>query len=200
MKKTIRNFVLVVIALVAVITLTGCNHANTYNKFHNNGSNLSKSHILEEISIGDLEDLIENTKNKKVDDGEVIVYVEIDGQKKISEEYIYIFLGNPTNSTTTSQVTIYDEQAKQYNVSVIYWIDLDLSAKKLEKLNNILPMATSLKTNTTAMVSIQNGSIYFDSTSVKCNTYEQIPVSDGGTMLNVYQIAQNCFKNKTSVR
>ena len=60
MKKTIRNFVLVVIALVAVITLTGCNHANTYNKFHNNGSNLSKSHILEEISIGDLEDLIED--------------------------------------------------------------------------------------------------------------------------------------------
>lgn len=197
MKKTFRNFVLVVIAFVAVITLTGCNHANTYNKFKNNGSNLSKSHIIKEISVGDVEDLIKDTKNSKVDKGEVVTYKEDDGNKTIEAEYVYIFLGNVTNSTTTTAVTIYDEQAKQYGLTVLYWVDLDLSSKKLEKLNNILPMASSLKSNTTAIVSIQNGSIFFDSTSVKCNTKDGV---SGSSALSTYQLAQNCFKNLTSVR
>lgn len=197
MKKTFRNFVLVVIALISVITLTGCNHANTYNKFKNNGSNLSKSHIIKEISVGDVEELINKTKNSKVDKGEVVTYKEEDGKQVIEEEYVYIFFGNVTNSTTTTAVTIYDEQAKQYEIPLLYWVDLDISTKKLEKLNNILPMASSFKSNTTAIVSIQNGSIFFDSTSVKCNTKDGV---SGSSSLNTYQLAQNCFKNLTSVR
>ena len=54
MKKTLKKLLIAFIAVLGVASLTSCNHANTYNKFHNNSSNLAKSHVLKEISVGDI--------------------------------------------------------------------------------------------------------------------------------------------------
>lgn len=202
MKNTLKKLLIAFIAVLGVASLTSCNHANTYNKFHNNSSNLAKSHVLKEISISDLKGIKNKLdKDKDVKGSKSVVVGEGDSAKTYT--YVYIFLGTPTNSTASTNAQIFDEQAKQNEISCLYWIDTDLSDSKIKKLTDDLPGITEIKAQTTALVSIRkevgtsiNPVISFDSTSVKCNRKDGIA---SGTELTAYQIAQNCFKNSTSI-
>lgn len=211
MKKTLKKLLIAFIAVLGVASLTSCNHANTYNKFHNNSSNLAKSHVLKEISVGDLKSLKRKIENDKKVDGSKTESVEFytgsdkKETKSFDGTYIYIFLGTPTNSTASTDAQIFDEQAKQYGISCLYWIDTNLSDSKIEKLNETLgnPQA-EITANSTGLISIckeksSNGSsvrLEFSSFDVKCAKKDG---TASGTELTPYQIAQNCFKNLSSI-
>ena len=128
---------------------------------------------------------------------------EGEGENAVTYTYIYIFLGTPTNSTASTDAQIFDEQAKQYEISCLYWIDTNLSDSKIEKLNTALNgRAAEIKAETTALLSIRttvgksDAMLSFDSTSVVCNKKGG---TASGTELTPYQIAQNCFKNTTTI-
>lgn len=202
MKKTFKKILIAFVAVLGLASLTGCNHANTYNKFHNNNSLLSKSHVLKEIDSSDLEDLISKLKKDKKIDGAKTVKESEDENAK-SYTYIYVFLGTPTDSTATSNAAIFDEQAKQNEISCLYWIDTELSDSKVEKLNKVLfNSAAKVESRTCALMSIrttvgkQDALLSFDSTSVVCNKKDGVA---SGRDLTAQQIAQNCFKNLTTI-
>lgn len=200
MKKTLKKLLIAFIVLLGVASLTSCNHANTYNKFHNNSSNLAKSHVLKEVSVSDVISLQKKlAAGKNVKGSKTTTVTEND--KTVSYTYIYIFLGTPTNSTASTDAQIFDEQAKQYEIDCLYWLDSDLSDSKLKKFTDNVKIA-SFKSGDTALISfrVASGSnaalVSFDSTSVVCNKKDG---TASGTELTPYQIAQNCFKNLTTV-
>lgn len=206
MKKTIKKLLLVLIAIISLTAFTSCNHANTYQKFNNNSSNLSKSHVIKEIDTSDLKSLMKKLdKNKKIKGQKVVETLNDEGDVESSYTYIYIFLGTPTDSTASTYAQVFDEQAKQYEIECLYWIDTDLSEKKIEKLNSILKNSVQrLENSTSGLISIRRETskedlkceIYFDSTDVEWNTKDG---KAGSTELTHVELAQMCFKNQPKV-
>lgn len=170
MKKKIKLLLSCFVLLFTVVTLSGCERANIYREFNNNGSSLAKSHILNEVSYKELYKLVDKT-------GE--------------DDFIYVFFGTATNSASCTAVSIWNEQAQQYQIKTLYWLDSDLSSKKLDKIEERLGI-NNIDT-VPALWSFNNGKIYFDSSSSKCS-------KDGNVSLSNTELAENCFKNLTSVR
>ncbi len=165
MKKSIRFLIACLVVFVSVFTLTGCGSANIYRAFDNEGASLPKSHILKSVSASKLIDM-------------VTTQTETDGK-------IYVFFGTPTDSTSRTNVVVYNEQAQQYNVEVIYYLNSDLSSKKLEQVKNTLGIASTNVTG--ALWAFENTQNVFDSSSTKYNT------DDNGNELSNIEIAQRCF-------
>ncbi len=204
MKKSLKKLLLVLIAIIGLTTFTSCNHANTYQKFNNNNSNLSKSHVIKEIDTSDLKSLMKKLdKNKKFKGQKVEESLNDEGEVESSYTYFYVFLGTPTDSTASTNAQVFDEQAKQYEIDCLYWIDTDLSDKKIEKLNSVLKNSVQrLENSTTGLISIRKESskkaceIYFDSTDVEWNTKDG---KAGSNTLTHIELAQMCFKNQAKV-
>ena len=172
--KQIKKIILtIIIALIACVSLTGCEKANTYRKFYNNESLLPKDHILDEVSYKELKKLI----------------VANEG----SEEYIYVFIGTPSNSDAQTKAVVFNEQARQYGVETLYWLDTELSDKRLETLKLDLQM-NSFDKNQAYLLSYQDGKIKFDSSSASCSRKDG---DESGAKLSNTILAANCFQNKT---
>ena len=174
MKQIKKILLTIIIALIACVSLTGCEKANTYRKFYNNGSLLPKDHILDEVSYKELQKLI------------------IDNED--SEEYIYVFIGTPSNSDAQTKALVFNQQALQYGVKTLYWLDTELSDKKVESLHTTLQM-NAFDKNQAYLLSYQGGKIKFDSSSASCNRKDGDP---NGSKLSNTVLAANCFQNKTS--
>lgn len=204
MKKSLKKLLLVLIAIISLATFTSCNHANTYQKFNNNKSQLSKSHVIKEIDTSDLKSLMKKLdKNKKFKGQKIEESLNDEGEVKSSYTYFYVFLGTPTDSTASDNARVFDEQAKQYEIDCLYWIDTDLSDKKIKKLNSVLKNSVQrLENSTTGLISIRKESskaaceIYFDSTDVEWNTKDG---KVGSNTLTHIELAQMCFKNQAKV-
>lgn len=204
MKKSIKKLLLVLIAIISLTTFTSCNHANTYQKFNNNNSNLSKSHVIKEIDTSDLKSLMKKlNNNKKIKGQKVVETLNDEGEVESSYTYFYVFLGTPTDSTASTYAQVFDEQAKQYEIDCLYWIDTNISDKKIEKLNTILlNKVQRLETSTAGLISIRKEAkkddceIYFDSTDVEWNTKDG---KANSTALSHVELAQMCFKNQSKV-
>lgn len=173
MKKTIKALLAIFVMIFTALSLTSCEDANTYRKFHNNGSMLPKDHILDEVGYKELLRIVEKNEG--------------------SDEYIYVFIGNPSTISSSARdcATVWNEQARQYGVETLYWLNSDLSDSKVDKLQEILNI-TDFDPSVALLLSFTNGSISFDSSSKLCN-------EEDGKDLTYQQIATRCFKNELSV-
>lgn len=173
MKKFKKVILTLMLVLASALALTGCERANTYRKFSNNGADLPKSHILDEISLKEAKRLV--TKNVG------------------SEEYIYIFIGNPASASSDARdkARVFNEQARQYKIETLYWLDSDLDTEDLTKAEIVLQM-NDIDPEKGYLISFYNGVIQFDSSSRTC--YED---EDGKAFTNA-QLAYRCFLNLLS--
>lgn len=166
MKKYLTKIAVTFALLLSVFTMSGCSKANIYRAFNNNGSNLSKAHILEKISIKKLISMIDD-----IEDG----------------EYIYVFYGTPTDSTSCTNVTVYNEQAIQFGVETLYYVDSDVSDKDRTKLENTVGIFDA--TQYGALWSFNSNGKYFDSSEPKWKT------NDSDVDYSNIELAQLCFRN-----
>ncbi len=131
--------------LFLIISLSSCkmSRANVYNYWKNGDTEiLPKDHIVEEISLSKLEKMVSK-------------------QSSDSDEVIYVFYGQKSESSNQSAIKIYNEQAVQFEVGTLYWLSSDLSDKKKDKLSEKLGVS---KTSTTgALYAFSKGKIVFDS-------------------------------------
>ena len=149
-----RKFKYILLALllpVLVFQLASCkmSKANLYNKWKNGSSeNLPKAHVFEEISVGDL-------------------IGKVQGQKE--GETLYVFFGTPTQSASQTAIGIYNEQAIQYQIDKVYWLNSNLSDKDKKKLS--ADEGGILRVNdpeyAPAIFVFEDGVLRFDSTLAK---------------------------------
>ena len=100
-----------VLALVLTLGLSSCafDRAQTYNYWKSNSSEyIGKDHIVEKISISKLNKMVNNQKE---------------------EDVLFVFFGNNKSSSSQNAIKVFNEQAIQYGVSTLYWVDSDLSDK-----------------------------------------------------------------------
>lgn len=168
MKKSLRFLMASLVVLVSLLTLASCGSANIYRAFANEGASLPKSHILKSISVSKLIDMI----NK-------------------DDEMIYVFYGTPTDSTSRTNAVVFNEQARQYEIPVLYYLNSDLSDKEKKKLSENISAIASVDVIGT-LWAFDGSSLVFDSSSTNYNT------DKNGNALSNVEIAQTCFNIKSS--
>jgi len=115
--KRFKKILLALLLPVLVLQLASCkmSQANLYNKWKSGSTeNLPKAHVFEEISVGDLI-------------GKV--------QKQGSEDKLYVFFGSTTSSQSQAAIKIYNQQAIQYEINKVYWVNSNLSDGDKKKLS-----------------------------------------------------------------
>lgn len=166
MKKSLRFIVASLSLLFCLFTLVGCGSANIYIAFNNNSSKLPKSHILEEISYQDLAKKLDKAKGDE-------------------NSHIYVFFGTPTDTQSCTDVFVYNEQAVQYGIETLYYVNSDLSNKDLSKLSNLLKVSTKLAPKP-SLWRFDAGVVAFDSALKEFNSKDDVALSN-------VEIAQTCF-------
>lgn len=166
-------------ALILLVSLTSCHtlaEANLYRYWNNIGVELSDAHVYEEISY--------NKLAKKI--------------SKLSEtpdEVIYVFYGDSSVSNAKTNIIIYNEQAIQFEVSKVYWLDSrDLKDKVYDQIEDDLGVVNSEKKGVLWSFKYQEGndtSIYFDGSKDKFDTSKHTDITQA-------EISRICFTNLES--
>lgn len=156
MKKITKILSAIVLTLTCVLTLTACNNQiGVYNVYHRNDSTLSKNHVYTEVSVKKVISIVSEAKDKGTE---------------TNKEYTYVFLGTPTDSKSKEVIAIFNEQAKQFGIETVYYVDSKLSDSKLESLKTAFGMKRYK--HVPALFVFVNGTLKFDSTDSKYETTE----------------------------
>jgi len=171
MRKSIFKLIAVLFALFTIVGLSSCamSKANVYNYWKNGSSEyLSKDHIVEKISVNDLI----NKVNKQTKD----------------DKNIYVFFGQTNDDSSRSAIKIYNEQAIQYEIDTLYWVDSEPVTKSTSDKNKMLEKLGVSKTDIIPSIFVfSNGTIAFDSSRPNIQNNEKLSNS------NVY-LAEVAFK------
>ncbi len=149
--KKLKKFLALLLLPVLLLSLNSCqiSKANLYNKWKIGGTEyISKAHVFEQISFNDL-----------------LGKVKAQGK----EEKLYVFYGTPTSSASQSAIGIYNEQAIQYQISKVYWLDSVLNDNDLKKISSDQGGILGVNDPKTvpAIFVFEGGAISFDSTLAK---------------------------------
>lgn len=166
MKKAIKK-ILACTILGMSLSLTSCalSDANVYNYWKVNDTEyLSKDHIVEKVSAKKVEKMV--------------------GKQTEDSDYIYVFYGQTDSTTSQSAMQVFNEQAIQYEIDTLYWVDSNLTTKKREDAESRLRMSDS---NTIpALIVYKNGSVEFDSSR---------PTYKNNSKFTNYIVAEVAFKH-----
>lgn len=166
MKKIIKK-ILATALCASVFALASCklSDANVYNYWKVNDTEyLSKDHIVEKVSAKKVEKMV--------------------GKQSEDSGYIYVFYGQTDSTTSQSAIQVYNQQAIQYEIDTLYWVDSNLTTKKKEDAETRLRMSDS---NTIpALIVYKNGTIEFDSSR---------PTYKNNSKFSNYIIAEVAFKH-----
>ncbi len=166
MKKIVKK-ILATALCASVFSLASCklSDANVYNYWKVNDTEyLSKDHIVEKVSAKKVEKMV--------------------GKQSEDSGYIYVFYGQTDSTTSQSAIQVYNQQAIQYEIDTLYWVDSNLTTKKKEDAETRLRMSDS---NTIpALIVYKNGTIEFDSSR---------PTYKNNSKFSNYIIAEVAFKH-----
>ena len=166
MKKFIKK-ILIAMSLVSVASVASCkiSDANVYNYWNvSDTAYLSKDHIVKKVNAKKVEKMV----SKQTEDS----------------GYIYVFYGQTDSTTSQSAIQVFNEQAIQYEIDTLYWVDSNLSTKKKEDAETRLRMSDS--NNIPSLIVYKNGSVEFDSSR---------PVYKNNTSYTNYILAEVAFKH-----
>ncbi len=99
MNKILKTILTSIICICISITLAGCS-TSVYDDYSKAGASLDKDNVFEKISTDDLVNKI-NEKNG----------------------IFYVYYASSEDATSRSEITIYNEQANQYQIEVIYYLN-----------------------------------------------------------------------------
>lgn len=149
------------------LSLTSCrlSDANVYNYWKVNDTEyLSKDHIVKKVSAKKVEKMV----SKQSEDS----------------TYLYVFYGQTDSTTSQSAMQIYNEQAIQYEIDTLYWVDSNLTTKKKEEAETKLRISDS--NNIPTLIVYKNGSVEFDSSR---------PTYKNNSKFTNYIMAEVAFKH-----
>jgi len=149
------------------LSLTSCalSDANVYNYWKVNDTEyLSKDHIVKKVSAKKVEKMV----SKQSEDS----------------TYLYVFYGQTDSTTSQSAMQVYNEQAIQYEIDTLYWVDSNLTTKKKEEAESKLRISDS--NNIPTLIVYKNGSVEFDSSR---------PTYKNNSKFTNYIMAEVAFKH-----
>ncbi|MCR5786860.1 MAG: hypothetical protein K6G28_04095 [Acholeplasmatales bacterium] len=114
MKRYLKK-ILVALLVVFTFGLTSCamSRANVYTYWKSSTVEyLGKDHIVEKINLSKI--------SKKVN-------------KQNEEDTLYVFFGSHDSSSSQAAIRVYNEQAIQYGIEKIYWVDSSSVSEKDQK-------------------------------------------------------------------
>lgn len=164
-KRIFKLFALLFIVLTLGVTSCSMEQANVYNYWKINGTEyLSQDHVVKKISVNKLISMVQ--------------------KQGTDDAIIYVFFGQTDSTTSRSAIKVYNEQAIQYEIPVLYWVDSNLSDSKIDKLEDSLSISDA--TNIPSIFAFDNGAIAFDSSR---------PVYKNDTSIQTIELAEVVFKN-----
>lgn len=98
--------------------------------------------------------------------------------------YLYVFYGQTDSTTSQSAMQVYNEQAIQYEIDTLYWVDSNLTTKKKEEAESKLRISDS--NNIPTLIVYKNGSVEFDSSR---------PTYKNNSKFTNYIMAEVAFKH-----
>jgi hypothetical protein len=146
MKKRITKL-LAVLLIILTLGLASCDmdRANTYNAWKNGSTDvLPKNHIVEKTDLGG-------------------VLKKMNAQSNESDEIFYVFYGNVHATGASNAIQVYNEQAVQFQIKTLYWIDSDMNDKKRTELEDKLGISNA--DIVPALYAFKHGAIVFDSST-----------------------------------
>lgn len=175
MRKSIFKLFAILFAL-CTLGLASCamDRANVYNYWKNGSSEyLPKDHIVEGISINSL---VKKVNNQKEDD-----------------DIIYVFFGQTNSDASRSAIKVYNEQAVQYNIKTLYWVDSNGVSSSDSKKNKLTEkLGVSQTSIIPAIWVFDNGKIAFDSSRPSIQNQSKMTSS---TIL-MAEVAFKCLYNE----
>lgn len=168
MKRYLKR-ILAVLLVLCTLGLTSCamSRANVYNywKTQSGTEYLGKDHIVEKVKLSKLDKLV---------------------QKQGENDILYVFFGDHSKSTCQSAIKIYNEQAIQYGISTLYWVEsYNISDKDKSKFEKQLGISTL--DYTPALYVFKNKTIVFDSSRAF--------YKNNSSKYTAIKLAQIAFKN-----
>jgi len=145
MKKKLMK-VLVIVLGIFTLGLSSCamSRANVYNYWKVSGTEyLSKDHVVEQVSIGD-------------------ILKKMNSQSKDSNDIFYVFYGNHDSSSAQSAINVYNEQAIQFEIKTLYWLDSNQDTNHKNEIQDKLGVSDA--SETPALFAFKNGALVFDTT------------------------------------
>ncbi len=166
MKKVFKKIIACgIMGLTLSLTSCALSDANVYNYWKVNDTEyLSKDHIVEKVKAKKVEKMV----SKQTEDS----------------DYIYVFYGQTDSTSSQSAIQVYNEQAIQYEIDTLYWVDSNLSTKKKDEAETKLRMSDS--NNIPTLIVYKNGSVEFDSSR---------PTYKNNSKFTNYIIAEVAFKH-----
>lgn len=153
------------VGLTLSLTSCGLSDANVYNYWKVNDTEyLSKDHIVKKVSAKKVEKMV----SKQSEDS----------------TYLYVFYGQTDSTTSQSAMQVYNEQAIQYEIDTLYWVDSNLTTKKKEEAETKLRISDS--NNIPTLIVYKNGSVEFDSSR---------PTYKNNSKFTNYIMAEVAFKH-----
>ncbi len=145
MKKRIsRVFALLLCALTLGLSSCALSRANTYNYWKNGDTeNLSKDHIVEKIDLGG-------------------IIKKMNAQSGDNDEIFYVFFGTKNTTGCYAAIKVYNEQAIQFEIDKLYWLDSDLNDSKQTEVEDKLGVYSA--SSAPALFAFKKGGLVFDST------------------------------------
>lgn len=161
MKKLIKKLSVIMLAFAFMFSLVSCSDSiSIYKEFNNAGSSLAKNHVFESISVKKIVSKVNSDKKEGTSDNKI---------------YTYVFFGDSANAASVEAIQIYNEQAKQYNIEKVYYLNSDLSSSELATVKTVINMARSSRVP--AIFVLINGELEFDSTLAKYDNTETISIA-----------------------
>ena len=153
------------VGLTLSLTSCGLSDANVYNYWKVNDTEyLSKDHIVKKVSAKKVEKMV----SKQSEDS----------------TYLYVFYGQTDSTTSQTAMQVYNEQAIQYEIDTLYWVDSNLTTKKKEEAETKLRISDS--NNIPTLIVYKNGSVEFDSSR---------PTYKNNSKFTNYIMAEVAFKH-----
>lgn len=153
------------VGLTLSLTSCGLSDANVYNYWKVNDTEyLSKDHIVKKVSAKKVEKMVSKQSEDSI--------------------YLYVFYGQTDSTTSQSAMQVYNEQAIQYEIDTLYWVDSNLTTKKKEEAETKLRISDS--NNIPTLIVYKNGSVEFDSSR---------PTYKNNSKFTNYIMAEVAFKH-----
>ena len=153
------------VGLTLFLTSCALSDANVYNYWKVNDTEyLSKDHIVKKVSAKKVEKMVSKQSEDSI--------------------YLYVFYGQTDSTTSQSAMQVYNEQAIQYEIDTLYWVDSNLTTKKKEEAETKLRISDS--NNIPTLIVYKNGSVEFDSSR---------PTYKNNSKFTNYIMAEVAFKH-----